>query len=441
MAITVQYQPSATLLGPAANQAGYGQYAQNQERFGEQIRQFDESMDERQRQFNASFGEGQRQFDAQQAFRRDAMGLQANQFNAGLYDRGIDRNYDMLNRQIQREFAAQSQIFQFQSGMISQRAREEAQAQADERRMQNAMGMQIAQQRNAQLQRSMEADWNSIQTQWPDLDESQRQEVVSKFQDYYGGRNMPLPVVMPPDNPDPNTEANDFFNQLAGAKLPVDKRTGLVQFPRGFPVEMLPGYQQYERQKEESAHQRQLELDDRKLQNAKTLWEAEQDAKSGQTDLEQQQKAQEAQLKLEMQQMNATMKMAQAYQAEAAKYSAMHAKAAEAQLATPGVTPDLTNKWLAERFQRMADEEWNKLRGIAPESQRAPAGMGDVKLRDAELDRIPQPEQIPLDYVFDGTSEIGLAEITMARIDGKLQAGQIVQVRQPDGTVKPYRVK
>lgn len=267
MAITVQYAPNAALLGQAANQAGYGQYAQNQERFGEQIRQFDESLNERQRQFDASFGEQQRQFDANQGFRRDAMSLQANQFNAGLYDRGVSRQYDYLQNALQRQHSAQSQVFDANARMASQQMQIEAQQAYQDRQHQNVLAQQVQGQRTALLAKQMDADWSAIQKQWGRLDESQQQELVSRFQDRYAASGMPMPMEMPfqEAKQDPNATVVDTV-RAQGHPVVIDPETGQPSLMRGYSPEMNPEYMrkkaEYEKEMAEISHQQAMQLEE-----------------------------------------------------------------------------------------------------------------------------------------------------------------------------------
>ncbi len=272
MAITVQYAPNAALLGQAANQAGYGQYAQSQERFGESIRQFDESLDERQRQFDASFGEQQRQFDANQGFRRDAMGLQANQFNAGLYDRGVSRQYDYLQNALQRQYGAESQMFDANARMASQRMQAEANQAYQERQHQNVLAQQVQGQRTALLAKQMDADWSAIQKQWGRLDESQQQELVGRFQDRYAASGMPMPMEMPfqEAKQDPNATVVDTV-RAQGHPVVIDPETGQPSLMRGYSPEMNPEYMrkkaEYEKEMAEIAHQNEMKLEAAKQQS------------------------------------------------------------------------------------------------------------------------------------------------------------------------------
>lgn len=226
MPIVVQHAPSPFLVGAAAYQAGQGELAKEQQRFGLDVARFGEQ----QRQFDLGygldqerFGEQQRQFDVGMDFRGAQLAEDQRQANirAALTAEQIaQQDYQFRRRMDQQYFLAQdarqSDLDRIQlGGQINQQLQRDRMSQEVMRdqlgfdQQSRIQGNQIEQQRLQMIQQQAMSEWDSLVKVLPQLDEGEQGRLIDQFNDKWSRQRLPMPVEFPQMEipPDPREEA------------------------------------------------------------------------------------------------------------------------------------------------------------------------------------------------------------------------------------------
>ena len=89
MPITVGYDVPFELQGRLGYEAGRGRFLQTEDKFNEEIRQYDEQQGLRQQQFS----ESQRQYDVGAQYKYDALGQNNQQFQQQLHQHRLEMEH------------------------------------------------------------------------------------------------------------------------------------------------------------------------------------------------------------------------------------------------------------------------------------------------------------------------------------------------------------
>ncbi len=242
MAITINWNPSALLVGNAANQAGLGQYAQRQQQFAEQQYQFDarQGLAEQEMATRAASVQAEQQAREQELAQRAALaqqqlGLQYYQTDSQLWDRDQSRQAQLYSQQVGGQYDLLREGMQ--QGGIN-----------------NRFGAQLDAQRESQLQdhisKQMQAQWAEVQKAMPRLNPEERQELYDNFVDAYGYTGLPMPIQTQqqelPDWMDPEKQLAQAHELAPGLPWGIDPETGTLSLPRGFSPQMSPEYREWE---------------------------------------------------------------------------------------------------------------------------------------------------------------------------------------------------
>lgn len=271
MAITVQHAPSPLLVGQAANIVGQEEARQRAVAEALQREQFafqQQQADVRNQLAQAQMAQQAYQFDTglqarmQDADRARQMSLAAD----GMRQQG-QLNYLSMQGGIQQQrdqFAAQQDAMRQQAGLVEAGM----QQQGLDRRQQGQIAGQMQMQRSAQLQQQMMSDWARVQKAIPDLEPSEREELIANFQDHYASAGMQPPVEIPEPPEDPfgaDAVLRDFKATNKNAPVYRDEN-GNPALIRGWRPDMDPEYQA--REQAEAEKQRQAEIQQFEAKNS-----------------------------------------------------------------------------------------------------------------------------------------------------------------------------
>lgn len=262
MAINVQWQPDATIVGSAANAVGYAEWVRQQQALAQQQEEASALNELRMLQFAEQ--QSQNRFNQQLA--RDQMAMGAEKFNAELADRERSRQLDMAARGMsiqggladqQMRLGAQQQLAYDRNiaGLLERQMIEQGdltdlgyQQQQIGQRQQSKLEADIQRQSAEQAARERQADVLALRKVWHRLDPAQQQEALVGFQQKWDEGNLPPELQVMAESPqeqdpyDPETVVQRV--QAGGLPLVRDPESGAIEWQRGFPYQMTQPWQQ-----------------------------------------------------------------------------------------------------------------------------------------------------------------------------------------------------
>jgi hypothetical protein len=262
MAITLQYQPNANLLGGAAYQIGLGEALRRKQQEDQAQQMRAAQLAEQQRQFDITnaraydqAGQQQYQFDQELSLKQQAMAdeqenIAFNQKLAehrdklaryGIMQQGASRDAQIQGQLAETDLRGQYALMGDQLGLVREQMQQQGLTERAGQEMQGRFGIQW----QAQAAKQMQADWQNIQKILPRLDESEREDLISQFQQRWENANVPMPVELPveqlPEWMDPNAQwqhAREWQTkqrELGNDVLLVPGEDGMPSIPRGWP--------------------------------------------------------------------------------------------------------------------------------------------------------------------------------------------------------------